>query len=110
RLGIWNPVLREDQITWGNWSNFVDYTNYLIPWVSETIANIAGALATLLEIIFGILLIVGWKTKLFANLSGILLLLFAIAMFIQNVKSPFDYSVFSAAAACFALAYLADVK
>lgn len=106
RLGWWNNILNEDQIAWGNWQNFIQYTHSLIPWVNELMAYVAGTIATVAEIIFGILLLIGWKIKIVANLSGILLLIFAFTMLLQQFKSPFDFSVFSASAACFALAYL----
>lgn len=106
RLGLWNGILSESQIAWGNWDSFIDYTYSLIPWAGKLMANIAGVIATIAEILFGVFLIIGFKVKLFATLSGILLLLFALAMFIQNIKSPFDMSVFTASAASFALAYI----
>lgn len=108
RFGLWNGLLGQDQVAWGNWPVFVEYTHSLMPWAPEFLATLSGGVATLAEVIFGLLLLLGWKTKLIANLSGLLLLLFAMAMFSQNMKAPFDYSVFSAAAACFLLARISD--
>lgn len=108
RFGLWNNILDKDKLAWTNWPNFVDYTQSLMPWLSRSLAAFAGGVATAAEVVFGILLLIGWKTKLVANLSGILLLLFAIGMFTQFVKAPFDASVFSAAAACFFLAAVSE--
>jgi uncharacterized membrane protein YphA (DoxX/SURF4 family) len=61
--------------------------------------------ATVAETLFGILLITGFKVQMVSVLSGLLLLSFAIAMGTGlGIKTPFDYSVFSAAAAAFLLA------
>jgi thiosulfate dehydrogenase (quinone) large subunit len=52
---------------------------------------------------------VGFKTGLFAKLSGFLLLAFALSMtFSTGIKGAFDYSVFSAAAAAFALSFIKE--
>jgi uncharacterized membrane protein YphA (DoxX/SURF4 family) len=52
------------------------------------------------------LLIVGFKTRTVSALSGLLLLSFATSMTTGlGIKTPFDYSVFSAAAAAFLLAF-----
>ena len=62
--------------------------------------------ATVAEILFGILLIAGFKIRMASVLSGLLLLSFAIGMATGlGIKTPFDYSVFSAAAAAFLLAF-----
>jgi hypothetical protein len=54
----------------------------------------------------GILLIAGFKIRMASVLSGLLLLSFAIGMVTGlGIKTPFDYSVFSAAAAAFLLAF-----
>lgn len=51
-------------------------------------------------------LIAGFKTRMASVLSGLLLLSFAIGMATGlGIKTPFDYSVFSAAAAAFLLAF-----
>jgi uncharacterized membrane protein YphA (DoxX/SURF4 family) len=64
--------------------------------------NYCGRWSTL----FGILLITGFKIRMASVLSGPLLLSFAIGMVTGlGIKTPFDYSVFSAAAAAFLLAF-----
>ena len=55
---------------------------------------------TVAETLFGILLLAGFKTGLASVLSGLLFLLFAMGMVPGlGIETPFDYSVFSAAAA-----------
>ena len=62
--------------------------------------------ATFAETLFGILLIAGFKIRMASVLSGLLLLSFAMGMVTGlGIKTPFDYSVFSAAAAAFLLAF-----
>lgn len=103
RFGLWSA----DVSVWGNWANFLDYTQVLLPWAPETLIPVFGFAATAFEIIFALLLIVGFKTELIAKLSGLLLLLFALSMtFSTGIKGAFDYSVFSASAAAFALSLL----
>ena len=64
---------------------------------------------TIAEIIFALVLLVGFKTELVARLSGLLLLLFALSMtFATGIKGAFDYSVFSASAAAFALSLMKE--
>jgi hypothetical protein len=53
-----------------------------------------------------ILLIAGFKIRMVSILSGLLLLSFAMGMVTGlGIKTPFDYSVFAAAAAAFLLAF-----
>ncbi|SKA46159.1 hypothetical protein SAMN04488128_107204 [Chitinophaga eiseniae] len=103
RFGIWGPA----HSAWGNWDKFVEYTATLTPWLSAPLVSVAAAVATALELIFGILLLFNIRTRLVAQGSGILLLLFALAMATaKSIKAPLDFSVFSAAAAAFALGVL----
>jgi uncharacterized membrane protein YphA (DoxX/SURF4 family) len=61
--------------------------------------------ATVAETLLGILFIAGFKTRMVSVLSGLLLLSFAMGMATGlGIKTPLDYSVFSAAAAAFLLA------
>jgi uncharacterized membrane protein YphA (DoxX/SURF4 family) len=105
RLGWWN----EKVSTWGNWSNFLEYTHLINPWFPDSFIQILAIIATVAEIIFGVFLIIGFKTELIAKLSGCLLLLFALSMtFSTGVKGAMDYSVFTASARAFALSLMKE--
>ncbi|MGQ8335406.1 hypothetical protein ACUNWD_02575 [Sunxiuqinia sp. A32] len=105
RFGIWS----EEVSVWGNWDNFLSYTELINPWIPSSLISIVGILATAAEIIFAGFLIIGFKTELFAKLSGVLLLIFALSMtFSTGIKGAFDYSVYSAAAGAFALGLMKD--
>jgi uncharacterized membrane protein YphA (DoxX/SURF4 family) len=57
------------------------------------------------EILFGLLLLVGWHTRTAALLSGILLTAIGLAMTLAlGAKVPLDFSVFSAAGGALLLA------
>lgn len=100
RFGVW-PA---DISAWGNWQSFLDYTGVLNPWIPAILIPFLGILATVAEALFGLCVLIGLKTEFFAKLSGILLLLFALAMtFSLSIKAPLDYSVFAASGAAFAL-------
>ena len=105
RLGIWN----EEVSVWGNWESFLSYTQLINPWVPDALIPAVGTVATGAEVVFAVFLIVGFRTTLFANLSGCLLLLFALSMtFSTGIKGAFDFSVFSASAGAFALALMKE--
>lgn len=105
RFGMWP----KESSTWGNWDGFLDYTQVLNPWFPNALIPIIGATATAAEIVFAFFLILGFKTELFAKLSAILLLIFALSMtFSIGIKSAFDYSVFTASAAAFALSLIKE--
>lgn len=103
RMGLWSKA----NSAWGNWDNFLAYTGKLMPWLSGPLLNVVAITATAAELILGLVLLVNFKTRLMAIASGILLLLFAIAMtFSLGIKAPLNYSVFAASAAAFALSAL----
>jgi uncharacterized membrane protein YphA (DoxX/SURF4 family) len=105
RFGFWS----KDVSAWGNWKNFLHYTQTLNPLMPTAIIPFIGWTSTVLEILLGLCLIVGFKTSLAAKLSGWLLLIFAIAMaFARGIKAPLDYSVFAASAAAFALSLIKE--
>ncbi len=105
RVGLWG----KDYSVWGNWDNFLAYTALINPWLPTSLLHLTGLVATIAEVVFALCLLVGFKTELFAKLSGVLLLLFALAMsFSTGIKGAFDFSVFSASAAAFALSTLKD--
>lgn len=105
RFGIWP----EEVSAWGDWSAFVEYTMSINPWFPESIIPAIAAIATAAETIFSLCLLIGYKTELFAKLTGWLLLLFAFAMsYSIGIKAPLDYSVFAASGAAFALSLLKE--
>jgi thiosulfate dehydrogenase [quinone] large subunit len=105
RFGIWN----KDVSAWGNWENFLNYTQLINPWIPSSFISTIGIIATAAEILFAIFLIIGFKTELFAKLSGFLLLIFAVSMtFSTGIKGAFDFSVFTASAGAFALSLLKE--
>jgi len=107
RFGLWKKGLS----AWGNWDNYIAYTRTLIPFLPNSAVQFAGIVGTVLEIAFGIGLLTTYKTSIIAIGSGILLLLFALAMtFSYSIKAPFDASVFSASAGAFALSALLSKK
>lgn len=105
RFGLWSKEVS----VWGNWNSFLDYTQIINPWFPNSMISIIGIIATIAEIVFALCLIVGYKTELFAKLSGFLLLIFAISMtFATGIKGVFDFSVFTASAAAFALSLIKE--
>lgn len=104
RFGLFGPA-GENGTSWGNWENFVDYTNTLMPYMSRSLANFIGMIATAGEIVFGVALIVGYKTRLASLGSFALTLTFALSMsFFADMRAPFSYSVFADSAASLLLA------
>ena len=105
RFGFWSKEVS----AWGNWDNFIAYTQSLNPLIPPPFIPFIGWVSTLLEILFGLGLITGFKTSLMAKLSGWLLLIFALAMtFTRGIKAPLDYSVLAASAGAFGLSLIKE--
>ena len=82
RFGLWGPYGAKN-VSWGNFAHFVEYTGAVTSlFPSSSTVSFAWA-ATVAETLFGILLIAGFKIRI----------------------ASVDYSVFSAAAAAFLLAF-----
>jgi len=100
RFGLWG-----DNSAWGNWGNFEKYTQKLTFFLPEMLSKFSAYAATFLEILFPLMLILGFKTKIAAYGTGFLLLVFALSMSIAlGIKAPLDYSVWVGSAAAFLLA------
>jgi putative oxidoreductase len=101
RFGLY----RGRNVGYGNFDGFVQYTakvNSFMP--AATIPFLAWA-ATAAELFLGIALILGIWPRWVALGSALLLVLFGVAMGISfGIKSPMDYSVFSASAGAVLLA------
>src|SRR5436305_10009457 len=97
RFGFWG-FYGQPNVAWGNYARYVAYTgklNWFLP--AATIPALA-TIATAAEVLFGLLLVIGWKTRTIALLSGVLLTTFALAMTMAlGAKAPLDCTVFSAA-------------
>jgi uncharacterized membrane protein YphA (DoxX/SURF4 family) len=104
RFGMWGSF-GHPNVGWGDWEHFVTYTGKLNWFAPQSLVSALAWIATILEIILGITLILGLFTRISAILSGALLTLFAVTMTLAlGIKAPFNYSVFTAAAAAFVLA------
>jgi uncharacterized membrane protein YphA (DoxX/SURF4 family) len=94
-------------VAWGDFARFTQYTGQLNPWAPAALVPALAWAATAAELVLGVALLLGLLTRWSALLSGILLLLFASGMSMgTGIKSALNASVFSAAAAAFALAVL----
>ncbi|SDH48788.1 DoxX family protein [Chitinophaga filiformis] len=99
RLGIWGPPGTVN-VSWGNWENFLAYSNKLNFYVSPQIGNILAILATVLEVIFGVMFLIGYKTRLASWGTFLLMVIFALSMTVAlGVKPPLSYSVWTTAGA-----------
>jgi uncharacterized membrane protein YphA (DoxX/SURF4 family) len=104
RFGIWG-VYGQRNVAWGNYARFVDYTAKLDWFLPAAMIPTVALIATAAEALFGLLLVLGWKTRITAFLSGVLLTAFALAMTVAlGAKAPLNFSVFSAAGGAFLLA------
>lgn len=105
RFGLWGPYGAKN-VSWGNFARFVEYTGAVTSLFPSSLTLFFAWTTTVAETLLGILLIIGCAVRTVSILSGVLLLLFAICMTTGlGIKTPFDYSVFSAAAAAFLLAF-----
>ena len=97
RFGLWGAY-GQPNVVWGNYARFVDYTAKLNWFLPAAIIPALAAIATVAETLFGLLLLLGWKTRISSLLSGLLLISFAVTMTMAlGVKAPLNLSVFSAA-------------
>lgn len=110
RLGMLGPAGTKN-VAWGNWENFISYTNTLLPFLGKSAAGFMGLIATLAEAIFAVLLITGYKTRLAAQGSFLLTLTFGLCMAaFLGIRAPFNYSVFADSAASLLLASIPVYK
>ena len=104
RFGLWGGPGGLN-VSWGDFGHFLQYTAQVNAFLPHTLIPPVAWLATVLETLLGFTLIIGLQTRLAALASGVLLLLFALAMTISmGVKAALNYSVFSASAGAFLLA------
>ena len=104
RLGVWGPP-GGSGISWGDWSHFSAYAHQVMSFLPSSLAEIFAVVATISELAFGILLVIGLFTRWAAIGSGVLTLCFALSMAISfGIVSPLSYSVFVVSGGSFLLA------
>ena len=104
RFGFWGPF-GEHHVAWGTFARFVAYTGQLNWFLPKGTITTLAIVSTCAETVFGVLLVLGWRTRTAALLSGVLLLSFAVTMAAAlGIKAPLDFSVFSASGGAFVLA------
>ena len=100
RFGLWGKYGG-----WGNFAKFTEYTGQVNSFMPAFMIPFLAWAATAAELTLGIALIIGIWPRWVALGATTLLLLFGSAMAISfGIKSPLDYSVFSASAAALLLA------
>jgi uncharacterized membrane protein YphA (DoxX/SURF4 family) len=108
RFGLWGAY-GQPNVAWGSYARFVNYTAQLNWFLPAAMIPVLATIATAAETLFGLLLVLGWKTRITALLSGVLLITFALTMTMAlGVKAPLDSSVFSAAGGALLLATCTD--
>jgi len=92
-------------VGYGNYANYVKYAGEVNSFMPHwTISYLANA-ATLAELSFGLLLVLGLWVRWAAYGSAVLLAVFGTAMAISfGIVSPLDYSVFTACAGALVVA------
>jgi uncharacterized membrane protein YphA (DoxX/SURF4 family) len=89
----------------GHFTGFIEYTAEVNSFLPRAMIPFLAWAATVAETLLGLLLIVGLWPRWVSLAAAILLALFGTAMAISfGIKSPMDYSVFSASGAAVLLA------
>lgn len=102
RLGLWGDKS-------SGWEGFLEYTAQVNSFAPAGMIPFLAVSATVLETTFGLLLLIGYKTRWVAYAAAVLTLVFALTMaYSFGVKNPLDYSVFVDSAAAFLLASIAS--
>lgn len=100
RFGLWDGTLDTK-----HFANFLEYAGEVLSFMPKATIPCLACAATLCETSLGILLILGLWPRWVALASAILLVMFGTAMAITfGLKSPMDYSVYSASGAAVLLA------
>jgi uncharacterized membrane protein YphA (DoxX/SURF4 family) len=104
RFGLWG-AFGQPNVDWGNFSRFLEYTHELNWYLPAGMIPPLGVIVTGAELLFGLLLLVGWHTRAAALLSGLLLLSFGVAMTLAlGIKAPLNFAVFTGVGGAFFLA------
>lgn len=104
RLGLWGEP-QSPGVSWGDWPHFQAYARQVMAFLPSDLADVLAIIATICELVFGVLLFLGKWTRYAAIGSGLLSLFFACSMAISfGIISPLSYSVFAVSAGSFLMA------
>ncbi|OXB01913.1 DoxX family membrane protein [Flavobacterium pectinovorum] len=104
RLGLWGNYS-------SGWENFLAYAEKVNSFAPKSCIPSVAITVTIAETLLGILLLIGFKTRLSAIATSLLILLFAFAMtYSFGIKDPLDYSVFVFSMAAFLLSTAEQYK
>lgn len=108
RFGAWG-LYGAPNVAWGDMTHFMTYATKLNPWFPKAVIPAVAWFVTGLETLLGAALLLGFETRRASQVSGWLLLAFAIGMTAgTGMKSALNASVFSASAGAFLLASIAE--
>lgn len=106
RFGLWGPP-GTPNVAWGTFDSFIEYTGLLLFFLPAATIPYIGWVATFSEVVLAIGLLSGFYVRWFALASALLLLTFALSMtFAIGLEPAFSYSVWTASAAAFLLAFI----
>jgi len=98
-------------VGYGNYANYVKYAGEVNSFMPAFAIPFLANAATVAELSFGLLLVLGLWVRVAAYGSAVLLAMFGIAMGISfGLVSPLDYSVFSACAGALVVAVYEERK
>jgi putative oxidoreductase len=110
RFGWWGKP-GDTGVAWGSYENFLAYTAQVNSFAPASLIPFLGGTATALEILFAVMLLIGFKTRWAAFGSALLTCLFALAMaYSFGIKAPLDYAVFVDFTSAFLLATVAQYR
>ncbi len=106
RFGLWGKG-----VGYGSYAAFEEYTAEVNAFMPRATIPVLAWAATAAELGLGLALVLGLWRRPVALASAALLLIFGLAMALSlGIKSPLDYSVFSASAAALLLATRGETR
>lgn len=106
RFGVLGPVGAAG-VSWGDFRHFVDYTRSITVFLPGNFAPTLAVAATVVEVVLGLALLLGFRLQLAALGATLLLIVYGTAMTISlPLAEQFHYSVFLLAAGMLVLATL----
>lgn len=110
RLGVWGSYGKHG-ISWGDWKHFMIYASDVMQFLPAGLVSVFAIMATVAELLSGVLLLTGKWTRAAATGSGVLTFFFGVSMAISHgITDPIGYSVFTVSAGSFLLATVDEYK